>query len=282
MHAILRRQLNRLHLRDDTPPTLAQWRALLDRVDKFYEQADQDRYTLERSLQVSSEEMKQLYLEGKAANETELARERDKLRALNWFLDSIVESIPDMVFVKDAASLEFVRVNRAGEALLGIAREELLGRGDHDFFPKEEADAFIAKDREVLAEKRLALIEEEAIATRHLGRRLLCTTKIPILDERGQPAYLLGISRDVTEKRDTQARLERAAEHERASRAKSAFLANMSHELRTPLNAIIGFSEMLEDRVPGPLNDKQERYVSHVLSSARHLLRLIGEILDLS
>src|SRR5258708_39786497 len=56
----------------------------------------------------------------------------------------------------------------------------------------------------------------------------------------------------------------------------------MSHELRTPLNAIIGFSEMLEDRVPGPLNEKQARYVANVLTSSRHLLRLIGEILDLS
>ncbi len=67
-----------------------------------------------------------------------------------------------------------------------------------------------------------------------------------------------------------------------AERAKSAFLANVSHELRTPLNSIIGFSEMLEDGLPGPLNEKQARYIANVLTSARHLLRVIGEILDLS
>ena len=77
--------------------------------------------------------------------------------------------------------------------------------------------------------------------------------------------------------------LQAASEAELASeRAKSAFLANVSHELRTPLNSIIGFSEMLEDGLPGPLNEKQARYVANVLTSARHLLCVIGEILDLA
>jgi len=67
-----------------------------------------------------------------------------------------------------------------------------------------------------------------------------------------------------------------------ASRHKSEFLANMSHELRTPLNAIIGFSEVLLERMFGELNDKQEEYLSDILSSGRHLLALINDILDLS
>jgi signal transduction histidine kinase len=67
-----------------------------------------------------------------------------------------------------------------------------------------------------------------------------------------------------------------------ASQAKSEFLANMSHELRTPLNAIIGFSEVLSERMFGELNEKQAEYVDDVLSSGRHLLSLINDILDLS
>jgi signal transduction histidine kinase len=75
---------------------------------------------------------------------------------------------------------------------------------------------------------------------------------------------------------------EKTAELEAASRHKSEFLANMSHELRTPLNAIIGFSEVLVERMFGELNDKQAEYVQDVLSSGRHLLALINDILDLS
>jgi signal transduction histidine kinase len=66
------------------------------------------------------------------------------------------------------------------------------------------------------------------------------------------------------------------------SRHKSEFLAGMSHELRTPLNAIIGFSEVLDRRLPGDLNDRQTRYVADIVESGRHLLALINDVLDLA
>jgi GAF domain-containing protein len=75
---------------------------------------------------------------------------------------------------------------------------------------------------------------------------------------------------------------EKSREIEAANRHKSEFLANMSHELRTPLNAIIGFSEVLGERMFGELNEKQAEYTDDILSSGRHLLSLINEILDLS
>ena len=75
---------------------------------------------------------------------------------------------------------------------------------------------------------------------------------------------------------------EKGQQLEVANRHKSEFLANMSHELRTPLNAVIGFSEVLLDRMFGDLNDKQEEYLQDILSSGRHLLSLINDILDLS
>ncbi len=83
--------------------------------------------------------------------------------------------------------------------------------------------------------------------------------------------------------RATNVRLQQALRKaEEASQSKSRFLAGMSHELRTPLNAIIGFSELLEDEQFGSLNAKQQRYVSHVQASGRHLLNLINDILDLA
>jgi len=75
---------------------------------------------------------------------------------------------------------------------------------------------------------------------------------------------------------------QKSRELESASRHKSEFLANMSHELRTPLNAIIGFSEVLAERMFGDVNEKQAEYLADILESARHLLSLINDILDLS
>src|SRR5207253_775376 len=112
------------------------------------------------------------------------------------FVDSIVENIPHMVFVKDAEDLKFVRFNRAGEELVGHKREDLLGKSDHDFFPPEQAKAFIDNDRAVLAQRSVSTVEEP-IDTRD-GKRWLRTKKIPILGKRGEPLYLLGISEDIT------------------------------------------------------------------------------------
>jgi signal transduction histidine kinase len=75
---------------------------------------------------------------------------------------------------------------------------------------------------------------------------------------------------------------EKSRQIEAANRHKSEFLANMSHELRTPLNAIIGFSEVLQEKLFGELNEKQSEYTDDILTSGRHLLSLINEILDLS
>lgn len=72
------------------------------------------------------------------------------------------------------------------------------------------------------------------------------------------------------------------AELEAASKLKSEFLANMSHELRTPLNAVIGFAQVLQKQAYGPLTEKQSAYVEYILTSGRHLLGLINDILDLS
>lgn len=134
----------------------------------------------------------------------------EEIRRTQKFLDSIVENIPDMLFVKDAEKLRFVRFNKAGEELLGYPREAILGKGDHDFFPKNEADFFNMKDREVLEGRKLVDIPEEPIKTRDKGLRILHTKKIPILNENGDPQYLLGISEDVTERKRAEEALKNA------------------------------------------------------------------------
>jgi signal transduction histidine kinase/DNA-binding response OmpR family regulator len=91
------------------------------------------------------------------------------------------------------------------------------------------------------------------------------------------------VTRDITEHKRTQGLLMHAKEEaERASKFKDQFLSTMSHELRTPLNAVLGFSDLLADERYGPLNDRQRRYVDHIHTGGRHLLKLISDILDLS
>jgi len=84
---------------------------------------------------------------------TERKRAEEEIVRTNTFLDSIIENIPDMIFLKDARELRFVRFNRAGEELLGQSRDDLIGKNDYDFFPKIQADFFTQKDRNVLSGK---------------------------------------------------------------------------------------------------------------------------------
>ena len=114
----------------------------------------------------------------------QLRTQEETLRKEDEFLARVIENIPDMIFVKDAKTLNFVRFNRAGEKLLGVRREDMIGKNDYDFFPREQVDFFTAKDRETLAGKKLVDIRDESIETRDLGTRILHTKKIPILDEK--------------------------------------------------------------------------------------------------
>ena len=128
------------------------------------------------------------------------------LRNREEFISSIVENIPDMIFIKDAKDLKFVRVNKAAEQLLGLKRSDLIGKSDFDFFTKEQAEFFTKNDRKVLGQGIKLDIEEEPIKTSR-GERLLHTKKIPIPDENGNPAYVLGISEDITEHKALEAQL---------------------------------------------------------------------------
>jgi len=131
---------------------------------------------------------------------TERKRVEKELKDANAFLDAIIENIPLMLFIKESQSLQFVRLNRAGEDLLGWPRQRFIGKSDYDFWPQAQAEFFVEKDRETLKRATIVDISEEPIQTRHQGVRILHTKKVPILDTAGNPIYLLGISEDITER----------------------------------------------------------------------------------
>lgn len=220
---------------------------------------------------------------------TDRLRESDAIRAAkeqadraSRFLDAMIEHIPDMVFVKDADRLAFTRFNRAGEALLGVSRTDLIGKTDYDLFPPDEAQFFQAKDRETLNNKQLVEIAEEPIQTAS-GPRWLHTKKVPILDEEGTPLYLLGISHDITDRKRADAEILRAKEQaERANKELEAFSYSVAHDLRAPLRGIDGFSQALLEEYADKLDAVGRRYLDRVRDSAQRMAILIDDLLNLS
>lgn len=192
--------------------------------------------------------------------EAEGGRDRER------FLDSVVENIPNMIFVKDAAELRFVRFNAAGEALLGFRQADLIGKSDRDFFPTAEAEFFLAKDRQVLADGGVLDIPEEPIHTRR-GTRVLHTKKIPIHDDLGRPIYLLGISEDITERKLAE---EQLAEQTRQLKDAHTELLRVDWDLRVS-QARLG---VLLEHFPGALwtTDAALRFTS----TAGALVAVVG------
>ncbi len=177
---------------------------------------------------------------------TEHKRTDEMLMEREEFLSSVIENIPDMIFIKDARDLRFIRFNRAGENLLGFKREELIGKSDYDFFPREQADFFTKNDREVLDSGQPCDIPEEPIESRS-GKRILHTQKIPIPDKNGNPAYLLGISEDITEHKRAEEEQEMLqAQFAQAQKMESIgrLAGGVAHDFNNMLGVIIGYTEM--------------------------------------
>jgi PAS domain S-box-containing protein len=165
----------------------------------------------------------------------EVAAARD-IRTLVAFLDSIIDNIPAMVFVKNAETLRYERFNRAGEELTGLKRDNMFGHDDFSLFPSEQARFFQEKDREVLENKILVDIPEEPIQTPN-GVRWLHTRKIPILGPGGEARYLLGISEDITDRKTADDRREEAHRQlERSVNERTTELTRLNDDLRKQIS----------------------------------------------
>ena len=172
----------------------------------------------------------------------------------------------------------FKRVNPAWEKVLGWTTQDMVSRPFTTFVHPD--------DRERTAEVAARLAKGEDVV--QFENRYLCkdgsfrwfmwNATISLEDK-----VIFATARDVTELKQTQEQLVAAKiAAERSNKFKDQFLSTMSHELRTPLNAVLGFSDLLGEPRYGALNEKQQRYVSHISNGGSHLLRLINDILDLS
>ena len=186
-------------------------------------------------------------------------RERDRSRD---FLDRVIDNIPVTIFVKDAHSLQYILVNRAGEQLWGLPREQLVGKTPHEIFDKETADTIVEHDRKLLDTHPELYVPEHLITTPRNGVRLVTSKRICVRDQNGEVQYLLGVTEDMTERKGIEDQLRQAQKME----AIGNLTGGVAHDFNNLLTVIIGNLDLLQSEVAG--NQEAEQKIETILQAS--------------
>ena len=280
---MLARQIKRLKMElGQEAPTPAQWQRFLERIDRTYTQSDEDRYLLERSLELSSGEMRQMYEELQRRSAGQLSREKSRL-------GSVLQALDDGLCTLDSSG-QCLSLNARACEYLNATEEHLKGRDVGIFFQLGEHGrmSFSKLWMRLQVGETLRFDDALLLAPGVPARAVSCI--LSPLREGSRVTGCVFVFRDITALMSAHDELERlnneltTARDDAldASKSKSRFLANMSHELRTPLNAIIGYSELLVEDIDESGDALLRGDITRINIAAHHLLQLIDDVLDIS
>jgi len=240
-------------------------------------------FRLNKRLKKSGRELARQNDRNKQAKE-QLSQANDALSEQKNLLLTLINSTPDIICFKDGNG-RWLEANQADIELFRLKGVDYRYKTDAELaaytpFFKEAMETCLITD-EITWQKRTISRGDEVIPQPDGPSRVFDVIKVPVFNEQGDRDGLIVLGRDITERKKTEEALSKAlTKAEESDRLKSAFLTNMSHEIRTPLNAIIGFSDLLND--PEINDEEHDHFVRLINENGHSLLRLIGDILDLS
>ncbi len=198
---------------------------------------------------------------GFAEDITEERETEKKLKFESSLLNSLLKNVPDSVYFKDKEA-RFIRVSKSKAEHLNTTREKIIGKTDFDFYPEDEAQEMFEDDMKVMEEEEPIVDKVENITRPGEEERWVSTTKVPRYNEQGEVVGMLGISRDITERREAEKRQE--------------FLHTLlRHDIKNKITVIEGYLDLIEDI---GLSEEHEKYVSKALKVTKESSDLIEKI----
>ncbi len=208
---------------------------------------------------------------------------------------ALLNNLPHMAWLKSKEGV-YLSVNNSFAKSVGKEVSEVIGKTDHELYPKKFAKSCLEQDKKIIETKSPIHVEEINDNKWHE------TFKSPIFDENNKVVGITGISLEISERKKAESEIKKYSEKvtvqniklklindelknakekaEESDKLKSAFLANMSHEIRTPMNAIIGFTSLIKSRDIS--KEKQDQYINLTHNNCNKLLKIISDIIDIS
>ncbi|MBN2281862.1 MAG: response regulator [Candidatus Marinimicrobia bacterium] len=252
---------------------------IINQLQEEIWQNNEKSYTLITKMPIRTESGEIIGTFGISKDITQLKKLEQKLAKSKNILKMLLDYSSERIYFKDTDH-RFTLINKAHKDYLRLRDfDEIIGKSDLDLFPEQDVAEWHNTEDEIMKTGEPRSFEGQDILPNG-ERRWVLTSKAPLYDENGRISGIIGISRDITERKKHEEELEKAKlEAEQASRAKSYFLANMSHEIRTPMNGIMGMNSLLLET---KLDEEQKNYALTVQKSADALLNVINDILDFS
>lgn len=237
--------------------------------------------SLEQSLQNIAEANRLLLRDNEEREETNqiLMSLLDEQQKTAELLGLVISNIPFSIYWTNS-DLIFLGCNANYARNVNLSPEQVIGKNIYELnISKEIADYHHNADQKVIETGR-PLLEVEHLEKINDKEEIISTSRVPLFDMEGRIAGIIGISTNVTERKQREKALQLAKDAaEAANRSKSEFLANMSHEIRTPMNGIMGVTDLLFFT---QLTPEQERYTRLIKASSDSLMHIINDILDIS
>jgi PAS domain S-box-containing protein len=284
---------------DITLPTVGSFTIVVNYVPLFDEQGEisqilgitqdiTDRKRAEFALQQLNQELEKRVqqrttdLEQTNARLQAEIRVREQAEADLWEsqqqLQAILDNSPAVMFVLDEQN-RYLLSNRSYENLLSTTHEQLIGKSLYEVWGAEFAEAYATLNKQVL--DQCLSIETEEIAPLDDGIHTYLVNKFPLLDANGVPYAVCGIATDITERKQTEQKLEQlTTDLKRSNRELEQFAYVASHDLQEPLRAITGFTQLLRQDYQNQLDESAQEYMSYIVDGAARMQQLIQDLLS--